>query len=127
MCEGLTRADIDCQYPDLWDTREKSKWTFRWPEGESYADVYNRINDFVSECILFNSNEIVGVVAHETTIKVLIGKLLNLPQQEIMQIKCPNSVIYYFGKNGEIKYFDVAETPPQCRIGLIYKNNEGKK
>jgi len=40
--QGLTNAQIDAQYPGARRAREKDKWNYAVPGGESYALVYKR-------------------------------------------------------------------------------------
>lgn len=126
LCEGLTRTDIDHQYPGLWAAREKNKWFFRWPEGESYADVYDRVCGFISDCLLSKYKGTTGIIAHETLNKVLIGRLIDLPQQEITRLRHPNTVIFYWQGEKQLCHIDLAEESPRWQIGLIYKSQESR-
>src|SRR5262249_51633606 len=42
-CAGLTEAEIAARFPDLRAERERDKWRHRWPGGESYADMAERV------------------------------------------------------------------------------------
>jgi len=42
-CSALTMRDIADRFPGLAVAREAARWTCRWPEGESYADVESRM------------------------------------------------------------------------------------
>lgn len=121
LCEGLTRTDIDQQYPGLWAAREKSKWTFRWPGGESYADVYDRVCDFISDCLLSESKGTTGIVAHETLNKVLIGRLIDLPRKDIIRLRHPNNVIFYWQEGKQIQHTILTDKSQGWSGGLIFK------
>ena len=121
VCEGLTRTDIDHQYPNLWANYERSKWTFRWPNGESYADVDERVRNFISDCLLSENNNTIGIIAHETTNKVLLGRLLDLSRQEIVRLRQPNNTIFYLEKNEQIQHINFTEKSPKWQTGLLYK------
>lgn len=45
--QGLTRAEIDAQYPGARQTREASKWDYVVPGGESYALVAARARQWL--------------------------------------------------------------------------------
>jgi broad specificity phosphatase PhoE len=46
--QGLTRAEIDVQYPGAWQAREKIKWDYVVPGGESYALVAERAKQWLA-------------------------------------------------------------------------------
>ena len=46
--QGLTTAEIDTQYPGARLAREKDKWHYAVPEGESYADIHKRMQEWLA-------------------------------------------------------------------------------
>ena len=110
LCAGLTREELERIHPGLWDSREENKWNFRWFRGESYADVYRRVGGFVADNVADLLKGGVAIVAHETLNKLLIGKLLGLPRQEILRLRHPHGVIIHLQvakRNKEIEHIDI--------------------
>lgn len=91
MWEGLTEEEIKIGFPEMYSNREKSKWNFIAPMGESYELVYKRVEK-VLNCLEENDN--VLFVCHEMISKALRGKLLNLSNEQIMKLKHPQDVVY---------------------------------
>jgi len=128
LCEGLTRQQIDARFPDFWAAREESKWTTRWPDGESYKDVYQRVSYFAEEHLLTDSSDqCIGIMGHETTNKVLIGCLMNLSQEEIIRLGHPNNKVYLWQDGHNIQHLDIHAKSEQWRDGFVYKFNKGEK
>ncbi len=73
--------------------RNRDKWNFCPPGGESYADLYERLTN-ISEILHKYSDLSVAIIGHETTNKVLIGKLMNFSKERILGMKQPNEAVY---------------------------------
>jgi len=122
LAEGLTSKEIEDRFPNFFEERAKTRWTYHWPEGESYEDVYKRISNFLDNEILLNDTQNVwGIVSHESANKTLIGKLMNLNEREIPKLCHPNSVIFLWQKGEGIKYADCESSCFKWKPGLIYK------
>lgn len=48
LWQGLTNAEIDAQYPGARFSREKDKWRYVVPGGESYAHVHERVKEWLA-------------------------------------------------------------------------------
>lgn len=121
LCEGLTRTTIERDYPGLLAMRESSRWNFKWPSGESYAQVYDRVRNFASDHLLQESEGATGIIAHETINTLIIGCLLDLSHQEIVSLRHPNDVIFYWETGKGIYNIQLSEGLFEKRSGLIYK------
>lgn len=80
--EGLTLEEAEKKYPKIFKEREKNKWNFRIPEGESYKDAAKRISPFILK-IKKKKNKNIAIVTHVTIIKILLKTLTNLPLKKI--------------------------------------------
>ncbi len=90
VLSGLAPDEIE---RSILEKRENDKWNFRPQNGESYADLYKRLEP-VKDLIESGSSLNIALVAHETANKVLIGKLMNYSKDKILSLKQPNDVIY---------------------------------
>ena len=75
--DALPRADIDQWATDVWG--------FRPPGGESANDMARRVDAAWAE----HRHDIQVVVAHGGPLKVIAGRLLDLPQAAWLDIRCP--------------------------------------
>ncbi len=75
--DALPRADIDRWAADVWG--------FRPPGGESAGEMARRVETAWAE----HRHDVQVVVAHGGPLKVIAGRLLDLPQAAWMNIACP--------------------------------------
>ena len=59
------------EYPNISRERKADKLRFRYPQGESYIDLFERLKYFVLQLNSFNKP--ILIVAHNAIIKVLLG------------------------------------------------------
>ncbi len=87
--EGLTYDQIETGYPDHWAARERDRWGFVVPGGESYAMVAARAGAFLDEV---QGNTI--VVSHGGTGRVLRGLYARLAPTEIKTLEQPQDALH---------------------------------
>mmetsp|Transcript_6882 Transcript_6882/g.17136 ORF Transcript_6882/g.17136 Transcript_6882/m.17136 type:complete len:656 (-) Transcript_6882:490-2457(-) len=85
-CDGLTYEQIHQDHPDEFAARAADKLRYRYPAGESYLDVIQRLEPVIIE--LEREKECVCVVAHQAVLRALYGyftsaKLADIPTLEI--------------------------------------------
>jgi len=68
--QGLTNEEIDTQYPGARRARESDKWGYVVPGGESYARVYQRIQEWLAGK---RQSPITIAVTHRMVSRVLQG------------------------------------------------------
>ena len=71
ICENMTCEQIEEKYPNISKERKADKLRFRYPQGESYIDLFERLKYFVLQLNSFNKP--ILIVAHNAIIKVLLG------------------------------------------------------
>lgn len=81
--EGLTPLDVENCFPGMQAKREKDRWNFKIPEGESYALLEERLSSFLSS-IHLDSNLI--LLCHEMVSKTLRKILLNLSEIQALDL-----------------------------------------
>ncbi len=86
---GLRMADVPAE---VLQRRRADKWAEPWPNGESYRDVFNRLQPVVQE--IQHAGGTVGILAHETVNKLLLASLLGWEKERVFSVKHPNHVIY---------------------------------
>lgn len=95
IVQGMTQKQADREYPELQEQRRKSKHDFHNPKGESYADAGARVRPFVEELKQKHASQTVLVVTHGGINRIIIGQLLKLPNEEMMNIDQPHECIYF--------------------------------
>ena len=105
--EGLSLKEAEKKYPELFWMREKDKWNFRIPHGESYKDAAERILKFLKKLSDKKYNNIV-LVTHVTIIKILLKLFSRLSMKEIDQIRfLPTSLTILERKNKKFRVLEI--------------------
>lgn len=70
ICEGLTYEEIQERFPQEFAWRDQDKLKYRYPHGESYLDLLQRV-DGVVQALLLNTE--VLVVSHQAVLRCIIA------------------------------------------------------
>lgn len=97
---GLTKDEVHDRDPEFFERREKNKWACRWPDGESYADAYERVGDFVQQSDTLHDSTI---LAHRSLNRVLLGQLADLSPPEMLSIEQENDAVFEVTVDGQIR------------------------
>jgi len=86
ICENMTVSEIEEKHPDIIKQRNDNKLCYRYPEGESYLDLIERLQHFILQILSIDKPII--IVAHQAINRVLLGYFLginkeNLPYEKI--------------------------------------------
>ena len=85
FCEDMTYNDVEKKYPEIFQKRLKDKFYYQYPEGESYFDLYNKLQKFCKKIILQNKN--ILIISHQAILRVIIGILCQININEIPYLK----------------------------------------
>jgi broad specificity phosphatase PhoE len=97
--EGLTLRDVRARAPQALAERERDKWDFVPPGGESYAQVAVRMRDWYAAL----AGDTV-VVAHGGTARALIAVLGVTSPAKAPSIEIGQGIVYRFGDGGMSRY-----------------------
>ncbi|XP_078159910.1 6-phosphofructo-2-kinase/fructose-2,6-bisphosphatase-like isoform X1 [Carex rostrata] len=86
-CDGMTYEEIKKNMPDVYEQRKKDKLRNRYPRGESYLDVIQRLEPVIIE--LERQRAPVVVIAHQAVLRALYAYFADRPLSEIPQIEVP--------------------------------------
>ena len=75
---GMTREDVEDQYPQLMEEYRRNPTATRYPGGESMLDVSDRAGDLLRHVAEAHRGETVVVVGDEIILKALICLILRL-------------------------------------------------
>jgi broad specificity phosphatase PhoE len=87
VCDGLTYEEIKQRMPDEFAARADDKFRYRYPRGESYADVIQRLEPVIVE--LEGLRSPVLIVGHQAALRALYGYLIGKPQGECPYLSVP--------------------------------------
>ncbi|BAT81509.1 6-phosphofructo-2-kinase/fructose-2,6-bisphosphatase protein [Vigna angularis] len=90
VCDGMTYEEIKKNMPAEYESRYKDKLRYRYPRGESYLDVIQRLEPVIIE--LERQRAPVVVISHQAVLRALYAYFTDRPLQEIPDIE----VIYSY-------------------------------
>ena len=86
-CEGMTYAEIQRDLPAEFEARRRDKLAYRYPRGESYQDVIQRLDRVIIELERYRTP--VLVIAHRAVLRALYGYFQQLPRAEVPHLEMP--------------------------------------
>ncbi|MAE96198.1 MAG: fructose-2,6-bisphosphatase [Deltaproteobacteria bacterium] len=87
VCDGLTYLEIEKRMPAEFEARRRDKFEYRYPRGESYRDVVQRIDRVLIELERYRTP--VLVIAHRAVLRAMIAYYLQLPAEETPTVDVP--------------------------------------
>jgi broad specificity phosphatase PhoE/predicted kinase len=87
VCDGLTYDEIRERFPEVHSARSLDKFRYRYPLGESYLDVIQRLEPVIVE--LERQRMPVLVIAHQAVVRALYCYLIGMPQEECPHVPVP--------------------------------------
>lgn len=87
VCDGFTYDEIQEKYPDIAASRRADKLGYRYPQGESYEDVIERLEPVIFE-IERNEGDLL-VVAHQAILRALYAYFANRPREDCPYLSIP--------------------------------------
>lgn len=87
VCDGMTYEEIKKNMPDEYEARKKDKLRYRYPRGESYLDVIQRLEPVIIE--LERQRAPVVVISHQAVLRALYAYFADRPLKEIPHIEIP--------------------------------------
>ena len=88
---GKTPDEIDAAHPGAFEEREKNKWAFEVPGGESYENAAARTREFLVENISRLKGPVV-IVGHGASGRLLRGYLRGLKKTEIPHLEARQDI-----------------------------------
>jgi broad specificity phosphatase PhoE len=92
VCEDMTYDEVTQRYPLIDYFRKRSKYTFRYPEGESYQDLVVRLEPVIME--LENADKVVVVVAHQAVLRCLLAYFGSTSAESSISVEVPHRTVW---------------------------------
>ncbi|XP_037267414.1 6-phosphofructo-2-kinase/fructose-2,6-bisphosphatase 1 isoform X3 [Falco rusticolus] len=86
VCEEMTYEEIQERYPKEFALRDQDKYRYRYPKGESYEDLVQRLEPVIME---LERQENVLVICHQAVMRCLLAYFLDKSADELPYLKCP--------------------------------------
>jgi broad specificity phosphatase PhoE/predicted kinase len=86
-CDSMSHAQIQERLPEEYEARRRNKFTYRYPRGESYQDVIQRLDPVVIE--LERTRKPVLVIAHNAVLRALYAYFQGVPRERCPYLPIP--------------------------------------
>jgi broad specificity phosphatase PhoE len=87
ICEGMTYAEIAERHPEIATGRRRDKFGYRYPRGESYADLRERLDPVVLR--LARGDAPTLVIGHQAVLRVLYAYLIEHDPRACPHLEIP--------------------------------------
>uniref|UniRef100_A0A4W4FA05 6-phosphofructo-2-kinase domain-containing protein n=1 Tax=Electrophorus electricus TaxID=8005 RepID=A0A4W4FA05_ELEEL len=108
VCEEMMYEEIQEHYPLEFALRDQDKYRYRYPKGESYEDLVQRLEPVIME---LERQENILVICHQAVMRCLLAYFLDKSADELPYLKCPLHTV--------LKLTPVAYG---CKVESIYLN-----
>ena len=86
-CDGLTYAEVKRRYPEEFAARAADKLNYRYPRGESYADLIQRLDRMIVE--IERHDAPILVIGHQGVLRALYAYLMDTPPKDCPRLPMP--------------------------------------
>lgn len=87
VCDGMTYEQIREQMPDAFAARRADKFRYRYPRGESYEDVIQRVDPMIIQ--LERQRQPVLLIGHQAVLRAIYAYLMDRPPNECPRLEIP--------------------------------------
>jgi broad specificity phosphatase PhoE len=87
ICDGMTYEQIREQMPDVYAARKADKFRYRYPRGESYEDVIQRLDPLIIQ--LERQTAPVLLIGHQAVLRALYAYMMDRPPSECPRLELP--------------------------------------
>ncbi len=87
VCDGMTYDEIAAAMPSEYEGRQADKFRYRYPRGESYQDVIQRLEPVIFE--LERERRPVLIIGHQAVLRALYAYMMDRPPNECPFVSIP--------------------------------------
>ena len=87
VCDGLTYDEVSSRFPEEFAARAKDKFRYRYPRGESYEDVIQRLEPIIIE--MERQRDSLLIIGHQAVLRALYAYMMDKPPSECPHIAIP--------------------------------------
>ena len=99
ICENLSISEVKHKLPHIITERNNNKLVYRYPEGESYLDIIERLQYFILQ--ILSIDKPIVIIAHQAINRVLLGYIMGYPLEQIPHLNCNLNEVIKFTPNSK--------------------------
>lgn len=112
ICEGLTYEEIQERFPQEFAWRDQDKLKYRYPHGESYLDLLQRVDNVVQG--LMTASEVL-VVSHQAVLRCIMAYFTGSAPEDVPYINVPLHTLLVVRSSG----YDFQVEPVPLKIECV--------
>lgn len=119
VCDGMTYEEIRLKMPEVHSARSVDKFRYRYPRGESYEDVIQRLDPLIIQ--LERCRSPVLVIGHQAVLRALYAYFMDRPPAECPSLSIPLHTVIQLTPNAygcEEKRFPLDPLPIERRRSI---------
>ncbi|MFO0697821.1 MAG: histidine phosphatase family protein [Nitrospira sp.] len=94
VLEGRFRDDRDPEAKALWDARTRNKRHYRFPGGERFLDLAERVTASLKNILADEDGGTILIIGHRNTNRVLFGMLMQQPEEQWTDVDLKSNRFY---------------------------------
>ncbi len=106
-CEGMRYDDIRTNMPEVTKGRHANKYTYAYPEGESYAILRERVRRGLRRALFLAGDSPLLIVGHQAVNRVILSLFLLQRSEDIPYIYIPQNQYYHISTTPRRKLFEL--------------------
>lgn len=110
-CESLSYEELQEHFPKELALRDREKLKYRYPQGESYVDVMQRLVPVLTQ---LECETNVLTISHQAVLRCILGYFLETPPEEIPYIHVPLHTIIKLTLQGYNYNLETIKMPIDC-------------
>lgn len=87
VCDGMTYAEVKRRFPEEFAIRARDKLNYRYPRGESYTDLIQRLERVIIE--IERHDAPILIVGHQGVLRALYAYVMDTPPKECPHLPMP--------------------------------------
>ena len=93
--DGMVLSDIEKYHPIQFKIRNGDKFSNKYPKGESYIDLSNRVNKILDK-INYKKDDVIVFITHKAVSRVIYSYYTQTPLKECVNLDIKLHHLYYF-------------------------------
>ena len=110
-CESLTYEELQERFPRELALRDRDKLKYRYPQGESYLDVMQRLVPVLTQ---LESENNVLTISHQAVLRCVLGYFLQISAEEIPYVHVPLHTVIKLTLKGYKYTMETVKMPIEC-------------
>lgn len=86
ICDGLRYDEIELMFKDEYLARANDKYYYRYPSGESYADLVLRLEPIIIE---LERQKNILVIGHQAILRAIVAYFTGVSQEQLPYVVIP--------------------------------------